>query len=110
MVAAANADGVIEDGERSNILNHLGNAGLSQAEVDGLARELDSPKPITALVGEINSPELAEQAYVVSLLAMSFQEGPSDAEKAYARMLPALLGLPAAKLAEIHGKLGFPQL
>lgn len=105
MVAAANADGAVDAKERADILARLDASGISPAERDGFVRELDAPKPVTALVGEVNTPELAEQFYMVSLMSMSVD---TDAERAYARMLPALLNLTKEQVAAIHQKAGLP--
>jgi uncharacterized membrane protein YebE (DUF533 family) len=105
MIAAAYADGTIDDAERADILSRLDGAGVAAADREMFVRELASPKPVTALAAEVKSPELAEQFYVVSLLAMKID---SDAERAYARMLPALLQLSPEQVAAIHQKAGLP--
>ncbi len=103
MIAAAYADGTIDDAERAEILGRLDAAGVGPAEKELFLRELASPKPVTALAAEVKTPDLAEQFYVVSLLAVRVD---NDAERAYMRMLPALLGLGAEEVAAIHQKTG----
>ena len=105
MVAAANADGVVDERERADILARLDAAGVGASERDGFVRELDSPKPITLLASEVDSPELAEQFYVVSVLAAGVE---SEAEKAHLRMLPSLLKLSPEMVDAIHKKTGLP--
>lgn len=105
MIAAAYADGTIDDTERADILARLEAAGVGPAEKDLFLRELASPKPITALAGDVRSPEMAEQIYVVSLLAIRID---NDAERAYAKMLPALLKLSPEQVTAIHQKTGVP--
>jgi uncharacterized membrane protein YebE (DUF533 family) len=105
MIAAAYADGTIDDAERADILSRLDGAGVAAAEREMFLRELASPKPVTALAAEVKSPEMAEQFYVVSLLAMKID---NDAERAYASMLPALLRLSPEQVTAIHQTAGLP--
>lgn len=105
MVAAAAADGMVDERERADILARLDAAGVGAAEREGFVRELDSPKPVTLLTREVDSPELAEQFYVVSVLATGAQ---TDAEKAHLRMLPSLLNLTPEMIDGIHKKTGLP--
>lgn len=105
MIAAAYADGLIDDVERVDIISRLDSAGVAPREREMFLRELASPKPVTALAADVKSPEMAEQFYVVSLLAMKID---SDAERAYARMLPSLLNLSAEQVAAIHQKANLP--
>ncbi len=105
MIAAAYADGSIDDTERSDILARLDAAGVAPAERELFLRELASPKPITALAGSVRSPEMAEQVYVVSLLAIRVD---NDAERAYVKMLPGLLSLAPERVAALHQTAGLP--
>jgi uncharacterized membrane protein YebE (DUF533 family) len=135
MIAAAFADGTIDDAERADILGRLDAAGVGSADRELFLQELASPKPVTALVSQVKSPDVAEQFYIVSMLAMNRVDGvhasgrspgrsdgadqpakpvgaelkvDTDAERAYARMLPLLLGLSADQVAAIHQKAGLP--
>ncbi len=105
MVAAAYADGSLDDKERTDILARLDAAGVGPGERAAFEAELSAPKPITALCAEVNSPELAEQLYVVSLLSVSAD---TEAEKAHLRMLPVLLKLSPEAVQAIHQKTGIP--
>lgn len=105
MVAAANADGQIDAQERADILARLEAAGVGPAERAALEKELDAPKPVTALLGEVTSKELAEQFYAVSFLALNVD---NDAERAYVKTLPLLLKLDDAAVAALHEKMGRP--
>lgn len=105
MVAAAYADGTLDEKERGDILSRLDQAGVTPAERAGLVQELDHPKPITALVAEAATPELAEQFYLVSLVSVNVD---TDAERAHLRMLPMLLKLSPEQIASIHQKTGLP--
>ncbi|MBL8742258.1 MAG: tellurite resistance TerB family protein [Myxococcales bacterium] len=105
MVAAANADGQVDENERADILARLDAAGVGPEERAAFVSELDAPKPIALLAREVDSPELAEQVYVVSVLAVGAQ---SEAEKSHLRMLPSLLNLSPADVDAIHKKTGLP--
>lgn len=103
MIAAANADGRIDETERSGILARLTEAGVDGAERDALVAELERPVPPSALVAGVRSPQMAAQVYAVSLAAI---KADTDAEKAYLRGLAAMLGLPPEKVLELHGHMG----
>jgi uncharacterized membrane protein YebE (DUF533 family) len=105
MVAAANADGVIDAEERKEILARLEATGLGEEERAALAQELDRPRPIVALVAEVDSPDLAKQFYAVSLLAI---EPDNAAEKLHLSVLPTMLKLSVEDVAKIHADLGVP--
>jgi uncharacterized membrane protein YebE (DUF533 family) len=105
MVAAANADGVIDETERAEILGRLASTGLGPDERAALAAELDRPRPVAALVAEVPNPEIARQFYAVSLLAIDVDNA---AEKIHLRSLPAMLGLAPDAVAAIHSELGVP--
>lgn len=105
MVAAANVDGQIDPAERAGILQRVAAAGLGQAEQQALTRELDAPQAPYALLSQIRSREMAEQFYLVSLVAITAD---SEAERSYLRGLPAMLGLRPEDVARLHGQLGLP--
>ncbi|WP_207481296.1 tellurite resistance TerB family protein [Arenibaculum pallidiluteum] len=91
MVAAANADGRIDEGERRRILDHLDRAGAGPDEHQVLEQELRRPVAIDQLVAQVDGPETAEQVYLASTLAI---EADSAAERSYLQFLAARLGLP----------------
>lgn len=105
MVAAANADGQIDDEERRDMVEHLGRAGLGPAEQAALTQELANPLPPSALMAGIRTPAMAEQVYLVSLVAIDV---PGDAEKAYLRGLAAMLNLSPAVVARLEAQLAPP--
>ena len=105
MVAAAYADGMLDDKERADILSRIEHAGVGAAERQALTQELASPKPVASLASEVDSPELAEQFYIVSLLSMNLD---TEAERAHMRALPGLLRLAPEHVAALHQRLGAP--
>lgn len=103
MIAAIHADGVADATERARIVGELAELGLSPEDRAALEQEIDHPKPIALLASEVQSPELAEQFYTVSLLAIDVDH---EAERAHLRMLPALLRLSPEAVAQVHQRLG----
>jgi uncharacterized membrane protein YebE (DUF533 family) len=106
MIAAAFADGVLDEKERADILGRLEQAGVTPEERNLFLAEMNSPKPVTLLTSEVNSPELAEQFYIVSALAINAD---TPAEKGHLMMLPTLLRLSPAQVDAIHQKTGIPR-
>ena len=107
MIAAANADGTIDQEERQRILDKFQNADLSQEEHAFLVNELFAPTSLDGIVSQVNSPDLARQVYGVSLLAIDVD---TDAERVYLRTLGQRLGLAPADLDSMHKALGIENL
>lgn len=102
MIAAANADGVIDQTERKNILERLQSVDLSPEEHAFIAKELLAPTEMEAIVAGVSTPQLAEQVYTVSLMAI---EVDTDQERRYLATLADRLGLDSATLERIHSSL-----
>ena len=98
MIAAAAADGHIDDEERSAILGGLKEAGLDQEAHDWLAQEMAKPASIDALVEAAESPELAAQIYTAARIAINPDNA---AEKDFLAGLAGSLGLDAELVANI---------
>ncbi|MFZ5765042.1 MAG: tellurite resistance TerB family protein [Thermodesulfobacteriota bacterium] len=107
MIAAANADGVIDAEERQRILERFRGADLSPEEQNFLAGELLSPATIDSLLADVRSAETARQLYAVSLLAITVD---TEAERLYLRTLADRLGLSAGERDDIHARLGMSGL
>jgi len=107
MIAAASADGVIDQQERQRILEKYRGANLSQEEQNFLAGELLCPAGAEQLTAESHSVETARRIYAVSLLAVMVD---TEAERAYLRTLAERLGLSAEERAAIHRELGIEGL
>ena len=99
MIAAASADGQIDADERERMTGRLEEAGADREDKELLERELRSPVALDAVVREVDGPELAEQVYVVSALAINAD---TDAERAYLQYLAARLKLDPAKVEELN--------
>jgi uncharacterized membrane protein YebE (DUF533 family) len=107
MIAAAGADGAVDPEERRRILARVASAGVGQAEREFLERELAAPRPLTEVLGGVTSTELAEQVYVVSLLAVDVD---TESERTYLRELARRLALDDAAVSRLHRMLGVSAL
>lgn len=105
MIAAANADGTIDQTERSRILGQLTRLNLTAEEQSFIVQELLAPASLDAVVREVRTVDMAKQVYAVSLLAV---EVDTDAERAYMKTLAERLGLDETTMREIHQGLGIP--
>jgi uncharacterized membrane protein YebE (DUF533 family) len=103
MIAAANADGVIDQEERNRVLNRLQAVQLTSEEHAFIVNELLAPKDIDGIVGQVKSAEMAREVYAASLAAI---EVDTQAEKTHMDTLAARLSLDDAAVDEIHAKLG----
>lgn len=107
MVAAAKADGQIDQRERERILSKLRDAGGDEATTDFIAKEAATPLDIDALVSEVPDQQAAAQVYAASLLAINVD---SQAERAYLQELASKLGLDGEVVASLHNVLGVPNI
>lgn len=103
MIAAANADGVIDEEERNRILKKLETMDLSDQEHSFIVKELLSPARLEDIVAQIKSPKMARMVYMVSLLAI---EVDTDAERAYMETLARQSSLNDSDLNDIYRTLG----
>ncbi|MCG3199433.1 MAG: tellurite resistance TerB family protein [Candidatus Omnitrophica bacterium] len=90
MIAAANADHDISAEERQAILGRARECGLTEEELGAIHAELDHPLSMAEIASRATTPELAEQVYAVSLVAI---EVDSEAERNYLKALAKRLGL-----------------
>jgi len=98
MIAAAAADGHIDEQEQATILGGLREAGLDQEAQAWLKKELAEPASIDALVEAAESPELATQIYTAARIAINPD---TRAEKDFLAGLAGSLGLDAELVANI---------
>ena len=103
MIAAANADGVIDAQERGRILDQLKSVDLSQEEQQFIVHELLEPKSVKEIVDAVDGDAIARQVYAASILAVTID---TEAEKAYLKDLAEGLGLDAAAVEAIHQQVG----
>jgi uncharacterized membrane protein YebE (DUF533 family) len=102
MIAAANADGVIDEAERNHILKQLQTVDLSAEEHGFIIRELLSPADLETIAGGVGTPELARQVYTVSLMAIEMD---TEKERRYMDALAGRLNLDRSTVEQIHRRL-----
>ena len=103
MVAAANADNIIDKDERKRILGKLKEINLNDEELSFITHELLSPADLNTIIGQVKTPAAAKQVYAISLLAIDIDTG---TEKIYINNLRERLKLDDTAVKEVHTKLG----
>ncbi len=99
MIAAAAADGRIDDAEQAKVVASLKQAGVD-AEAEGfLANELNNPATPEDLANGATSPEEAIQIYTAARIAV---EPDSPAEKQFLGRLAQALGIDSKLAAHIE--------
>ncbi len=101
MVAAAAADGVIDDEERAQMLKRATDAGFDDETRRFLEAELANPKSLAVIIAS-SRPELATDIYAASCAAIVAD---TDAERAYLETLGRRLGLSDDARNEIQRQL-----
>jgi hypothetical protein len=102
MIAAANADAVIDAEERAGILERALEAGLDASTQQFLMGELRAPATLDQIAAATR-PELRLETYAAALIAISVD---SDAERVYLERLATALGLSAAEVQLVRQQLG----
>ena len=90
MVAAAKADGHVDEGERARIGEELAKLGIGSEAEAMIAAELDAPLVIERVAALARSPAEASQIYAATLLVI---DETSPEERAYLDRLAAALRL-----------------
>ena len=99
MIAAARADGHIDDAERQRILGKVQEAGVGSEAEAFFQRELANPVDLDAIVASAQTEEQRVQVYTASRLAI---EPDSRAERGYLDLLAGRLGLADALVDHIE--------
>ncbi|MFZ1103343.1 MAG: DUF533 domain-containing protein [Hyphomicrobiaceae bacterium] len=98
MIAAAAADGHIDQEEQRRILGGLKQAGLDAAAAQFLAAEITRPATVAELTTGLSSPEEALQVYTAARIAVD----PDSAEEhAFLSALAEALGIDDALAAQV---------
>ncbi|SHO49076.1 DUF533 domain-containing protein [Desulfopila aestuarii] len=93
MIAAAHADGTMDEQEEQAVLAKLKGEKISQEERMFLLTELHSPKSITELTAGISDPATAKAMYMLAVSAVDID---SEAERHWFDELAAKLGISKA--------------
>lgn len=102
MVAAARADGRIDDAENELVFRKVDELGLDADERALLLDALRRPPDIDALVRSASSPEVALEIYAAARMAV---DPDTAAERAWLQLLAARLGLDDGLVAELEQRL-----
>lgn len=105
MIAAAKADGQVDDQEMERIVGKIDTDGVSDEERRFVSDELNAPVDIAGLAAGATSPVVAAEVYAASLLAIDVD---TPEEAGYLRDLAAALGLDATTVARLHELTGTP--
>lgn len=99
MIAAAHADGHIDERERARIFERIDSLDLGPAEKGLLFDELRRPLGIDELAAAAGTPELAAEVYAAALLTV---DGTEPVSRAYLGELAERLSLPTSLIVELH--------
>ena len=99
MIAAAHADGVLSDEERTRI-TELVRSWIEDAAIrDQLWHEMEAPPSVEQLMRTIENPPMAERFYAVSVEVAGFDR---PADRAYLAYLAARLDIAADVVLRIN--------
>lgn len=98
MIAAAAADGRIDDAEQAKIIGGLKQAGVDAEAEEFLANELNNPASIEDLANAVSSPEEAVQVYTAARIAI---EPDDNGEQQFLARLASALGVDQKLAAHI---------
>lgn len=101
VVAAARADGHIDEAERARIERQLGTLTLDPASVEFFKQELQKPLSAKEVAAGADSPATASEIYLVSLAVVDEQ---SEQERAYLQDLARELNLPLDLVAALEAQ------
>lgn len=103
MIAAAKADGHIDDAERARIDARLGSLALDAETVAFVKDELDKPLDVAAVAAGADSPAAAAEIYLSSLMVVDEQD---DSERAYLGSLARELKLSPELVSALEAEAG----
>jgi uncharacterized membrane protein YebE (DUF533 family) len=99
MIAAARSDGRIDSSETGRIREALSRSGMTDDNDSFLFGILGQPDDLDRLVAEIDSPELASEAWLAARLTVDLD---TDIERAYMERFGERLGLAPALVAHLE--------
>ena len=102
MIAAAAADGAIDDAERAAILDRARNLGDDAQTLDFLRAELNAPLDSEELVAQ-TPRSLSNEVYAAAALAITID---TEAERAWLSRLAVRLGIDPETRDTLHREIG----
>jgi uncharacterized membrane protein YebE (DUF533 family) len=103
MVAAAAADGQIDESERTRITKGLSEAGIDPEATRWLEREMAAPADVEELAAGVTTPEKAAQVYAAARIAI---DPDTIQEREFLRQLAEALDLDQGVRAQIDSTAG----
>lgn len=107
MIAAAKADGQVDQTEMDRLLGQLEPDAISESERQFVIDELQRPLDVSEIAREVQTPAQAAEVYAASLLAIDID---SDREREYLRNLAAALRLDPGVVTFLHQTTGAPKV
>ena len=101
MIAAAKADGHVDDAEKTRIEEAVQAMGATEEVNRFVQKELDKPLDPAEVASQVNTPEEAAEVYLASLLVADDQ---NFMEKAYLQELAKQLKLEQGLVEELEAK------
>jgi uncharacterized membrane protein YebE (DUF533 family) len=98
MVAAASADGQVDELERARIIKGMSEAGIDPQSREWLENEFASPADVDALADRVNDPDTASQVYAAARITI---DPDTLQEREFLRRLADSLDLDDAVIKEI---------
>lgn len=105
MIAAAKADGQIDEQEMQRVLGHLSSDEVTEAERQFVLAEIRRPLDPSDLAKDVRNPAQAAEVYAASLLAIDID---SESEREYLRALASALRLDPGVVSFLHHTTGAP--
>jgi len=102
MIAAARADGHLDDTEKANIAKQIDNFGLDTSTASFLLSELNKPVEMDELARACHSPEECAELYLASAMVINVDQ---PEERAYLDRLAAMLKLDASLAGALESQL-----
>ncbi len=102
MIAAAKADGHVDQTESQKIFGQMEQAGLSGEEKAFLLGELAKPLNIEDVAKHAATPEVAAQLYTASAIVI---DQANDRERDYLAMLAQRLNIPQGFIDQLNGQM-----
>lgn len=102
MIAAAKADGHVDQAESQKIFGQMEQAGLSAEEKAFLLGELAKPLNIEDVAKHAATPEVAAQLYTASAIVI---DEANDQERNYLGMLAQRLNIPQGFIDQLHAQM-----
>lgn len=99
MIAAAKADGHVDEMEMADIQKHITELGLTGDMAGFIQNEISSPTNLDELAALSDGPETGAEIYLVSSMVINKE---NEAERAYLDALAAALELPDSLLVELE--------